>query len=104
MKVLHEVSKSHYGFNYDWYLFGDTDPITNGKLMHRKNKNCKLADVKQIRTHDFRHSCASSLISGSAPITDVSNFLGHSETTETLGTYTHMFKKILQMYQNSLTH
>ena len=31
-------------------------------------------------------------------------FLGNSETTETLETYTHMFKKILQMYQNYLTH
>ena len=44
---------------------------------------------------DFRHSCASALISGAAPITAVSNFLGHSETTETLETYTHMFKKHL---------
>ena len=60
-----------------------------------KNVNCKLADVKQIWLHDFRHSCASALISGSAPITAVSNFLGHSETTETLETYTHMFKKDL---------
>lgn len=57
MKVLYEVSKRHYGFNDDWYLFGDTDPITNGKLRHRKNKDCKLAEVKQIRIHDFRHSC-----------------------------------------------
>lgn len=38
----------------------------------------------------FRHSCASALISGAASITAVSNFLGHSETTETLETYTHM--------------
>lgn len=53
------------------------------------------AGVRRIRLHDFRHSCASALISGSAPITAVSNFLGHSETTETLETYTHMFKKDL---------
>lgn len=53
------------------------------------------ARVRRIRLHDFRHSCASVLISGSAPITAVSNFLGHSETTETLETYTHMFKKDL---------
>ena len=53
------------------------------------------AGVRRIRLQDFRHSCASALISGSAPITAVSNFLGHSETTETLETYTHMFKKDL---------
>ena len=48
-----------------------------------------------IFLHTLRHSCASTLISGSAPITAVSNFLDHSETTETLETYTHMFKKDL---------
>ena len=58
LKLLYEVSKRHYGFNDNWYLFGDTDPIANGKIRCRKNKNCKLAEVKQIRIHDFRHSCA----------------------------------------------
>ena len=48
MKVLYEVSKRHYGFNDDWYLFGDTDPITNGKLRHRKNKDCKLTEVNKL--------------------------------------------------------
>ena len=38
MKVLYEVSKRHYGFNDDWYLFGDTVPITSGKLRHRKKQ------------------------------------------------------------------
>ena len=51
MKVLYEFSKRHYEFNDDWYLFGDTDPITNGKLGNRKNKDCKLAEVKQIKIH-----------------------------------------------------
>ena len=44
-------------------------------------------------SYNFRHSCASALISGAVPITAVSNFLGHSETTKTLETYTHIFKK-----------
>ena len=37
-KVLYEVSKRHYEFNDDWYLFGDTVPITSGKLRHRKKQ------------------------------------------------------------------
>lgn len=53
------------------------------------------AGIKRIRLHDFRHSCASALISGAAPITAVSNFLSHSETIEALETYTHIFKKNL---------
>ena len=43
-------------------------------------------------THDFRHSCASLLVNNQAPITVVSSFMGHSNTTETLKTYSHLFK------------
>ena len=50
------------------------------------------ANVKQIRLHDFRHSCASLLVNNQAPITVVSSFMGHSNTTETLKTYSHLFK------------
>lgn len=95
MKVLYEVSKRHYGFNDDWYLFGDTDLITNGKLRHRKNKDCKLAEVKQIRTHDFRHSCASLLINSDATINVVAKYLGHTKIDEILNTYSHLFKNQL---------
>lgn len=64
LNLLYEVSKKHYVYNNDCYLFGDTEPITNEKLRCRKNKNRKLAEVKQIRIHDSRHSYASTLISG----------------------------------------
>ena len=100
MKVLYEVSKRHYGFNDDWYLFGDTDPITNGKLRHRKNKDCKLAEVKQIRIHDFRHSCASLLISKGSNVAVVSSYLGHSKIDETLNTYSHMYQNRLDTIVN----
>ena len=96
MKVLYEVSKRHYGFNDDWYLFGDTDPITNGKLRHRKNKDCKLAEVKQIRIHDFRHSCASLLINSGASIMVVAKYLGHANIDETLNTYSHLLKNKME--------
>ena len=42
--------------------------------------------------HDFRRSCASLLVNNQAPITVVSSFMGHSNTTETLKTYSHLFK------------
>lgn len=69
--------------------------MATGRMYFYRDKYAERAGVRRIRLHDFRHSCASALISGSAPITAVSNFLGHSETTETLETYTHMFKKDL---------
>ena len=96
MKKLYEVSKKHYGFNDDWYLFGDTDPITNGKLRCRKNKNCELAEVKQIRIHDFRHSHVSLLINKylennlTIDFLTIAKRMGHS-VNETMETYAHMY-------------
>ena len=86
---------SYYNFNDNQYVFGDTDPITNGKLRHRKNKDCKLAEVKQIRIHDFRHSCALLLINSGATINVVAKYLGHTKIDETLNTYSHLFKNQL---------
>ena len=76
-------------------MFGDDNPITNGKIRRRKNRICKLSDVKQIRIHDFRHSCASLLINNGANITLVAKYLGHTKIDETLNTYSHMFKSKL---------
>ena len=92
LKALYEYSKKYYGFNDKYFVFGDSDPITNGKIRYRKNRNCKLAGVKQIRIHDFRHSCASLLINSNASINVVAKYLGHTKIDETLNTYSHLFK------------
>lgn len=82
-------------FKQTWFVLGDDVPMATGKMYFYRDKYAEKTGIRRIRLHDFRHSCASALISGAAPITAVSNFLGHSETTETLETYTHMFKKDL---------
>ncbi len=92
LKELKKYQETYYGFSEDWFIFGNFEPITKGKIRERKNKNCKLAGVKQIRIHDFRHSCASLLINNGANITMVAKYLGHTKIDETLNTYSHMFK------------
>lgn len=42
-----------------------------------RDKYAEKTGIRRNRLHDFRHSCASELISGAAQITAVSNFLGH---------------------------
>ena len=54
-----------------------------------------MSGVKYIRTHDFRHSCASLLINSGANVTMVARYLGHSQIDETLNTYSHMFPSAL---------
>jgi integrase len=95
---LAELKKSNERiakFKQTWFVLGDDVPMATGRMYFYRDKYAEKAGVRRIRLHAFRHSCASALISGSAPITAISNFLGHSETTETLETYTHMFKKDL---------
>ena len=57
--------------------------------------NCKLADVKQIRLHDFRHSCASLLFNKGANVQVVAKYLGHTKIEETLKAYSHPFTSTL---------
>ena len=75
-------------------------PASNNRFSDRKNKNCEKAGVKQIRLHDFRHSCASLLIYKGASINMISKFLGHSKIEETLNTYTHLYSNALSDITN----
>ncbi|MDD5888067.1 MAG: site-specific integrase [bacterium] len=92
---LKEQCHNYYGFNDKWFVFGDINPLHPDLLRRRKNDNAKKAGVKQIRIHDFRHSCASLLINNGANITLVAKYLGHTKVDETLNTYSHMFKNKL---------
>ena len=104
LKEIKEIDSKNPNFNEDWFVVGNVKylPITN--LINRKNKNCKLAGLKQIRLHDFRHSCASLLISKNSNAAIVAKYLGHSKIEETLNTYTHFFQsdldKIVEILDN----
>ena len=102
LKKLFEADKNMYGFQMTWFVFGRDIPITNYQVRNRKNQICKKAGLKQIRIHDFRHSCASLLINNGANITIVAKYLGHTKIDETLNTYSHMFKNKLNDIVNTI--
>lgn len=77
-------------------MFGNIDPLAATTLLDRKTKNAFMTRVKDIRVHDFRHSCASLLIDSGANITLVAKYLGHSKIDETLNTYSHMYQNRLE--------
>ena len=98
MNDLHELylqEKKQYVFTNKWYVFGDKEPLSANIHRHHKSDYTREAGVKQIRTHDFRHSCASLLIDNGANVTLVAKFLGHTKIEETLNTYSHMFSTAL---------
>ncbi|MGN1311874.1 MAG: tyrosine-type recombinase/integrase [Bacilli bacterium] len=57
--------------------------------------NTNKTDLKKIRIHNFRHSCASLLINNGANVTLVAKYLGHAKIKEKLNTYSHMFSTTL---------
>lgn len=104
LRLLKEKCKTYYGFNDEWFVFGDISPIHPDALRRRKNENAAKAGVKQIRIHDFRHSCASLLINNGANVTMVAKYLGHSKIDETLNTYSHVFQSKLDDIVNTINN
>ena len=92
LSELYNDEANYYGFRDSWYVFGNINPLAATTLLGRKTKNAFMARVKDIRIHDFRHSCASLLIDSGANITLVAKYLGHSKIDETLNTYSHMYQ------------
>ncbi len=74
---------------------GDIFPVCSNTLTHHKNINCKIANVKQIRLRDFRHYCASFMVSKGANVQVVAKYLRHTKVEETLKTYSHLFTSTL---------
>lgn len=102
LKQLYEDQKQFADFNDNWFIFGGFIPITFYQMRHKNIEIAKDANIKRIRLHDFRHSCASLLINNNANIAVVSQFLGHASIEETLDTYTHMFKDKLYDAVNTI--
>lgn len=106
-KVLNKwyniISKTH-GFTKEWFVFRDFKPLKETSITNIKNKACKEAGVKQIRIHDFRHSCASLLINNGAKINLVAEYLGHSDIKMTLNTYSHLYDSELNKVVEKLNN
>lgn len=100
LERLYDKDSNYYGFKDNWFIFGNIDPIPDSTLRDRKTKNAFYAGVKDIRIHDFRHSCASLLIDSGANITLVAKYLGHTKIDETLNTYSHMYQNRLDTIVN----
>lgn len=81
------------GFNNQWFIFGNVNPLPYTSISRIKDKAIKEAHVKNIRIHDFRHSHASLLISKGLNIVAISRRLGHSDVNTTLKIYTHLLQE-----------
>lgn len=92
---MYDYHSNFEGFNDEWFVFGGYRPIPETTIQKAKTKYFRLADLKEIRLHDFRHSCASYLINNGATPLLVSRWLGHASVTMTLNRYSHLYKSEL---------
>ena len=98
LKAYHNEVMKYENYSDDFFVFGfngGVSPFTPTSVRMRKREISDRAGVKEIRLHDFRHSCASLLINNGANVTMVAKYLGHTKIDETLNTYSHMFQSAL---------
>lgn len=92
-KLIKYYKKNYPGYSKDFFLFSGDKPIAPTTLERKKNEYCKLANVKQIRIHDFRHSHATILYHKNVKVKTIQERLGHADISTTLNTYVHTDKR-----------
>ena len=88
---MKKVMRSAYSKDYTDYVcvdalgkLYDPDFVTGhfGQLLKKHN-------LKKIRFHDLRHSCASVLLAQGVPMKQIQEWLGHSDMSTTMNIYAH---------------
>ena len=90
LNKLKKYYKTFVGFTNEWFIFGGLNALTRTTIARKKADYCRLAKVKKIKMHDFRHSHATLLLSRGSPITVISRRLGHKDISMTLNVYSHL--------------
>lgn len=80
-----------YNNNYKDYLclMPNGELMKPGYLSHTFSKILEDNELKRIRLHDLRYSCATLLIQNKVPVKDIQIWLGHSNIQTTM-IYTHL--------------
>ena len=74
------------------FFFGGDTPLTDNTIRRVFNRYCEIANVKQIRIHDLRHSFVSMLIHLGANLTVVADLIGDT-LAQVTKTYAHLYEE-----------
>ena len=64
--------------------------ILPNRLTHNFKKILRKNNLRQIRFHDLRHSCASLMLSNGVPMKQIQEWLGHADFSTTANIYSHL--------------
>lgn len=93
-KHLQDSRIKHPDYSEDEFIFLRQDrtlPFADNTIDKRNLAHAKMAALKKIRIHDFRHSFATMNYALGADAKTISSQLGHSSLTITLDIYVNMF-------------
>ena len=81
-----------YNYKYNDYIFVHEtgDLMYPDYLSHAFCKLLAKKNLRHIRLHDLRHSCASLLLAKGIPMKEIQDWLGHSDFNVTANTYSHL--------------
>lgn len=83
-------------YNTEWEGYVCRRPtgeiIRPNSLTDRFRTKLKTCELRKIRFHDLRHTCASILINNGAEAKDLQYWMGHSTITTTMNIYGHLFQ------------
>lgn len=81
-----------YNKKYDGYIC--VDPMGNLLMPNALSDSFQLVlrdyNLRRIRFHDLRHSCASLLLANNVPMKQIQEWLGHSDFSTTANIYSHL--------------
>ena len=95
-KAQIEENKKFYGNTYDQRYLDYVCVEENGKIVYpdhmtkKFNELLKEHNLRPIRLHDLRHSCASLLLANGVPLKQIQEWLGHSDFSTTANIYAHL--------------
>lgn len=82
-----------FGVGYGGAEYVGTDetgqPYTPNVLSYRWGRMPDVLEIKRVRLHDARHSCATLMHHRQVPIAVIAAWLGHANAAFTMATYAH---------------
>ena len=93
-KEYKRVCGNCYNYDYDGYVYVDEmgNLIRPGFITQNFQIVLKAHNLKVIRYHDLRHSCASLLLANGVSLKEIQDWLGHSTFATTADIYAHLDK------------
>lgn len=94
-----EYIKNDYIFKWD-----NGKPFTPDYVSRKFDRILKHYELRKIRFHDLRHSCASLLVANGFQLKDIQEWLGHADIQTTANIYAHLDVERKNKIANSMSN